>query len=123
MKASGLLWSTRPSQVNCRDPRYSQVLGVARTIRSELLLDFATLEIDVVNDAALQALVDVFLTFQTRNKEAEIDPDQEFALAKGVIYTPRYYWDSAVKELSTVADTELPRTLEIGKTGLVQTLQ
>ncbi|KAI4230482.1 MAG: hypothetical protein LQ349_006253, partial [Xanthoria aureola] len=120
MKASGLLWSTRPSKVNCRDPRYSQVLGVARTILSELLLDFATSEIDVVNDAALQALINVFLTFQTRNKEAEIDPDQEFALSKGVIYTPRYYWDSVMKELSTVADTELPRTLEIGRTGLVQ---
>lgn len=73
MKASGLLWTTRPSQVNCRDARYSRVSGVARTILSELLRDFATLKIDGVNDATLQALVDVFVTFQKRNKEAEID--------------------------------------------------
>lgn len=100
MKASGLPRATGPSKVNFQDPCYSHVLGVARTIRSELLLDFATLEIDLVNDAALQALVDVFLTFQKHNKEGEIDPNREFALSKGEVNTPSYNWDSVVKELS-----------------------
>ncbi|KAL9010176.1 MAG: hypothetical protein Q9173_004864 [Seirophora scorigena] len=123
MNAAGILWITRSSQIDCQDPRYSQVLGIARTCRSELLLDFATFEIDSVDDCALQAIVDVFTKFQRRNKDAEIDPEWEFALSEGVIYTSRYQWDSVIKELSTVSDVELPRKLQIGKSGLLQTLQ
>ncbi|KAI4094752.1 MAG: hypothetical protein LQ344_001997 [Seirophora lacunosa] len=123
LNAAGILWITRSSQIDCQDPRYSQVLGVARTCRSELLVDFATLEIDTVNDLALQAIVDIFMKFQRRNKNAEFGPDWEFALSKGVIHTSRYHWDSVTKELSTVSDSELPLKLEIGQAGLLQTLQ
>ncbi|KAL8864761.1 MAG: hypothetical protein Q9198_009658 [Flavoplaca austrocitrina] len=123
MKASGMLWVTRSSQINCDDPRYSQVLGIARTVRSELLLDFATFEMDTVDDVTLQAIVQVFNKFQRRKKDGEIDPDWEFALSKGAIHTPRFHWDSVVEKLSTVSDEELPRKLEINKPGLLQTLQ
>ncbi|KAI9784710.1 MAG: hypothetical protein M1835_003513, partial [Candelina submexicana] len=115
MKASGMLWVTRSSQINCQDPRYSQVLGIARTIRSELLLDFATFQIDTVNDFALQAIVDVFIKFQRRNKDAEIDPDWEFTLSKEVIHTSRYHWNSVIKELSIVSDVELPHPIILVK--------
>lgn len=42
---AGVLWITRPCQMSCPDPRYAQVIGAARTIRSELLVDFATCEL------------------------------------------------------------------------------
>ncbi|KAL8721427.1 MAG: hypothetical protein Q9225_001902 [Loekoesia sp. 1 TL-2023] len=123
LNSSGILWATRSSQVGCKDPRYSQILGAARTIRSELLIDFATFEIDSVNEPALEALTAVFSKFQRRSKGPEFDSDMEFALFEGVINIPRYHWISVANELAITSEEELPRKLEIGKTGLLQTLQ
>ncbi|KAL8836758.1 MAG: hypothetical protein Q9170_002787 [Blastenia crenularia] len=123
LKSSGILWVSRSSQVGCKDPRYSQVLGAARTVRSELLIDFATFEIDDLNEAALEALTAVFSKFQIRTKGPELDPDMEFALVEGAINIPRYHWISVADELATAPEEELPRKLEIGKTGVLQTLQ
>jgi hypothetical protein len=123
LKSSGILWVTRSSQIGCKDPRYSQVLGIARTIRSELLIDFATFEVDTVDDFALEALSDVFAKFQRRIKGPELDPDWEFALFERVINIPRYRWVSVAKQLSVVSEEELPRKLEMGKPGLLQSLR
>lgn len=120
---SGILWATRSSQVGCKDPRYSQILGTARTIRSELLIDFATFEIDIADDFALEALSKVFFKFQRRTKGPEIDPDWEFVLFERVIMIPRYRWVSVLEQLSVVSKEELPRKLEIAKPGLLHSLQ
>ncbi|KAL8697589.1 MAG: hypothetical protein Q9201_007050 [Fulgogasparrea decipioides] len=123
LKSSGMLWVSLSSQVGCRDPRYSQILGVARTIRSELLIDFATFEIDKADEVAFEALTNVFAKFQRRFKELEVDPDWEFAMVEGVINIPRYHWISVANELSVASEEELPRKLQIGKAGLLQSLQ
>ncbi|KAL8720958.1 MAG: hypothetical protein Q9181_007806, partial [Wetmoreana brouardii] len=111
LKSSGILWVSLSSQVGCRDPRYSQILGVARTIRSELLIDFATFEIDKVDEVAFEALTNVFAKFQRRFKEHEVDPDWEFALVEGVINIPRYHWVSVANELSVASEEEPLRKL------------
>lgn len=123
LESSGILWATRSSQMRCDDPSYAQVLGVARTIRSELLVSFATFEIDTVDDVALEALIDVFNKFQRRTKDPEVDPDWEFALSEKVVHIPRYRWVSVIEQLSAVSDLELPRKLEAGKPGFLQSLQ
>lgn len=41
----GLFWITHPAQMDCEDPRYAQVLGLARNVRSELAVDFCTVEV------------------------------------------------------------------------------
>lgn len=123
LKSSGVLWATRSSQIGCKDPRYGQVLGTARTIRSELLIDFATLEIDTLDGLAVEAIFDVFCKFQKRIKGPEVDPDWEFALLERVIMIPRYHWVSVAKQVSVVSEEELPRKLEMGKPGLLQTLR
>lgn len=123
LKSSGILWATRSSQIGCKDPCYSQVLGIARTIRSELLIDFATFEMDTVEGLALEALSDVFVKFQRRTKGPTFDPDWEFALFERVINIPRYHWVSVEKQLSVVLEEELPRKLEIGKPGLLHSLR
>ncbi|KAL8694269.1 MAG: hypothetical protein Q9218_001037 [Villophora microphyllina] len=117
--SSGLLWIILASQVDCKDPRYSQILGAARTIRSELLLDFATVEIDKADEVTLEELIDV------RSKEQEIDPDWEFAVVDGTINIPRYHWISVADELLATPsqEKELPRKLQVGKTGSLQSLQ
>ena len=123
LESAGMLWATRSSQVGCKDPCYSQVLGVARTIRSELVIDFATFKIDTVNDGALEALFEVFGKFQTRTEGPEVDPDWEFALFEGAINISRYNWISVSRRLWVNSKEELPRKFEIGKSGLLQSLR
>ena len=123
VKSSGMLWVTRSAQVGGKDPRYSQVLGVARTVRSELLVDFATFEMDTVDPSALDPLFEVFSKFQRRLKESELDPDWEYALVEGAIQIPRYHWISTSQRLAAMLGEEVPRKLEIAKTGLLQSLR
>ncbi len=123
LKSSGILWATRSSQIGCKNPRYSQVLGIARTIRSELLVDFATFEIDTIDSFAFEALSNVFAKFQRRAKDPIFDPDWEFALFEREIYIPRYHWISVAKQLSVISEEEHPRKLEVEETGLLQSLR
>lgn len=45
---ASMLWLTQSCQIRSSNPSFSQCLGVARTIRAELGLRFATLELDFV---------------------------------------------------------------------------
>ena len=123
LRSSGILWATRSSQMSCKDPRYSQVLGAARTIRSELLIDFATFEIDTLDDFSLEALANVLLRFDERTKGPEFDCDWEYALFERMIYIPRYLWISVAEQLLAVQREELPRKLEMGTQGSWQSLR
>lgn len=80
----GLLWVTRLSNVGCTDPRYAQVIGLARTIRSEMALDFAILETDKIETlAGASAVINVLSKFQTRQDDGVLGPDLEYAIHKG----------------------------------------
>ena len=121
--SSGILWATCSSQMGCKDPRYSQILGAARTIRSELLIDFATFEIDDVNDFSIEALANVLVRFDERTNGPELDCDWEYALFEQMIYIPRYRWISVAEQLSGIQKEELPRKLEMGTQGSWQSLR
>lgn len=66
----GLLWVTGHAQVGAQDPRYATSIGATRNIRSELSLDFATLEVDLANFDA-ESIIHVFHTFCNRTKDDE----------------------------------------------------
>lgn len=121
---AGMLWVTRSAQLNCKDPRYGQVLGIARTSRSELSIDFATFEIDEVNSDAMAALLQVLSKFQRRRQDSHFDPELEFAFSSGTIQIPRFHWISVSERLSTKLQEEhIPKRLNIGRFGLLQSLQ
>lgn len=90
LKNSGIFWVTKPCHIHVQDPRYAQVIGLARVIRSELLIDFATCEIDDV-DAAFSLVGSAFEKFRTRDGEDTLSPDFEYAIEKGVINIGRYF--------------------------------
>ncbi|KAL9069203.1 MAG: hypothetical protein Q9157_006247 [Trypethelium eluteriae] len=123
MGTAGMLWVTKSSQVGCSNPRYSQVVGVARTVRSELLTHFATLELDSVSLSSIEAICHVFRKFQRRTRGGEIDSDFEYALVDGVVQIPRYHWISTGQQLETIPKDKLPMKLEIAKFGLLQSLR
>ncbi|KAL8848907.1 MAG: hypothetical protein Q9221_006065 [Calogaya cf. arnoldii] len=114
----GLLWVTHPSQMQCNDPRYAQVIGAARSIRNEDFLDFATCEVDDL-ESSLDAVVEVFDHFQRRQEDETFRPDCEYAIHDGAIHVPRIYpfsfKDESVSGSDANADTRV--TLEAEKPG------
>ena len=90
LDTSGVLWITRPSQMHCQDPRFAQAIGTARTMRSELSIDFATCEVDDIVSSAAQ-VIQVFKKFQERDANDSLKPDFEYAIYDGVINVGRFY--------------------------------
>lgn len=119
---SGLLWVTRPSQMHCSDPRFAQIIGAARSIRNEELIDFATCEVDdfaiSVND-----VVNVFSHFQKRQEDEHLRPDYEYAISNGIVYIPRIYPFSFKDETLVDNDAECRAALVAEKPGRISSLQ
>ncbi|KPM35703.1 Lovastatin diketide synthase LovF [Neonectria ditissima] len=119
---AGLFWVTRQSQMQCVSPAYAQVVGAARTIRSEMAVEFATCEVDDV-DASLGQIADVFTRFRARENERSewLHPDYEYAIQDGVVHIGRYYPFSLSQELLTANPSE-PIVLDTKKPGLLTAL-
>ena len=116
---SRMMWLTRPCHLECQDPRYAQIMGVARTIRSETLVDFATCETE---DIALDAdiIAGVFLKFHLRENDDILGPDFEIAIHKGVVHVGRFVPFSLLKEISTTSTSkELKLEVAKGRLGSV----
>lgn len=119
---AGMLWLTRPAQIHCIDPRYGLVIGLARTVRSELSLDFSTLELQSLDSATAGAALAVFLKFQDRSSSADYNAEMEFAVHNSVIHIARYHWISMPNELELVLNDNDPKHLMISRYGLIDSL-
>jgi acyl transferase domain-containing protein/SAM-dependent methyltransferase len=119
---SGLLWVTRPSQVQCNDPRYAQVIGAARSIRNEEFLDFATCEVDNL-ESSLATVIDVFTHFQGRQEDEVFRPDCEYAIFNGIVHVPRIYPFSFKDEPLSESSADSRVTLEAEKPGRLSSLR
>ncbi|PTB36575.1 hypothetical protein M441DRAFT_62043 [Trichoderma asperellum CBS 433.97] len=120
----GLLWVTGHAQVGSQDPRYATTIGATRNIRSELSLDFATLELDL-KDFDAEGVLHVFEKFCNRTKDDEFDPDWEYALVNGRVMVPRYQWIDIAEHSGGEANikSSSPKKLEMARIGQLQTLQ
>jgi hypothetical protein len=103
------------------------IVGISRTIRNELSVPFAVLELDSTGPPAWEATVKTFEKLQRRSTDSsKLDCDYEFVLVNGHVNIGRFHWLSVRKELSKLAlETGLTsqKRLEIGRRGLLQTLQ
>ncbi|KEY68502.1 hypothetical protein S7711_08355 [Stachybotrys chartarum IBT 7711] len=117
----GMLWVTSLAQVCTKDARYATTIGASRNIRSELSLDWATLEIDPqVFDA--KTVANVFNRFRNRIKGPEFDPEWEYAVLNNKVMIPRYHWVDMGKQTGNTLD-QGPLKLEIARMGQLNTLQ
>ena len=121
IKDSGIIWVTAACQINCKDPRYSMVLGLARTVRAELQLDFATLELESFDDEAWKVLKDVLHQFEHRVHE-DMKPVLEYAYSNGAVRISKFHWISVSEQLAEEPDQLSPRQLDITRPGSLQTL-
>ncbi|KAI4228292.1 MAG: hypothetical protein L6R36_001722 [Xanthoria steineri] len=117
---SGVLWITPLCQIGCQDPRYAQAIGLARTIRTEMLIDFATCEVDDLNSSH-EAIVRVFTKFHMREDNEKLKPDLEYAIRKGEVHVGRVYPLALHQELM-IAEPSDKAVLDIGTPGRLNTL-
>ena len=117
---SGIFWVTVSSQMHVQDPRYAQVIGTARTMRSEMLIDFATCEVQDIDTSASQ-ICQVFSKYHMRTPDKSLSPDSEYSIHNGVVYVSRFYPFSLVNDLST-SDPSDRTVLDVGVPGRLSTL-
>ncbi|KZZ87545.1 polyketide synthase [Moelleriella libera RCEF 2490] len=135
----GMLWVTHLCQVECKDPRFAQIIGTARTVRTESLVDLATCEVDDIQ-SSLSTILDVYERFRARPRVVDelgegnaldLRPDYEYAIVNGTVRVGRMYPFSLKEELAKPLkqamehDTshEEPRVaLDMAKPGRLNTL-
>lgn len=88
LDGSRVIWLTRPCQMRCTDPRYSLCLGVARSMRTEHLMEFGVCEVDDY-DTSAHLVVDVFERFQRGRTDGILWPDMEYIVSAGVVHVSR----------------------------------
>ncbi|KAL6362754.1 hypothetical protein LRP88_04058 [Fusarium phalaenopsidis] len=124
LTSSGILWLTKSAQMNSSEPEYAQIVGFARSVRNELSIDLATVEMgNTRDDTTFDRVIDILSKFQNRSKNLDIDPEFEYAISNGVINISRFHWISVSNELAAGTDSTAPKTLEIGKRGSLKTLR
>ncbi|KEY68600.1 hypothetical protein S7711_05782 [Stachybotrys chartarum IBT 7711] len=124
LESTKVIWVTRSSSMGATDPRHAQILGFSRTLRSEKHVNFTTLEIDDVSHPKTPAsIVKLYEQTSTPDNDPELDPDYEFALQDGVIYSPRYHWYSIRDKLSEAAGDVKDKVLMVGQKGMINSLR
>lgn len=119
---SGILWLTSVYQVGCRDPRYAMVSGIARVLRTEMSLDFATLELEDFDVANIRVVPSVVREFQRRISEADVSPTSEWAHVGGKALISRYHYIGVAEELKDRSNKLAVRKLEQHRPGLADSL-
>ncbi|ESZ94375.1 BcPKS8, polyketide synthase [Sclerotinia borealis F-4128] len=96
----GILWAVRGAYLNSSDPTTNMVTGLSRSIRSETMLKFATLDLDPDNanlgESTTKAILDVFKG--VFGPEVNANCELEFMERKGVMLTPRIIHDTEMNE-------------------------
>jgi hypothetical protein len=95
--ASRLLWVMGSAQFGPENPEYGLTLGLTRSVRAEFSVPLATLETDVFNSEATEAVLGVFKKFQST--VTSVNPDYEFVLKNNIVHVGRYHWANASEEL------------------------
>ncbi|KAM4058125.1 KR domain-containing protein [Hirsutella rhossiliensis] len=119
----GMLWATHLVDIGCRDPRYAQVLGLARSVRTEQSIDLATCQVDEFDNAeSIQRLLQVLTKFRSRQGDDEVDPDFEWAIFNGRIQVARFHPFSLSDELSCQGESNEMSTLNVLTPGRISSL-
>jgi NADPH:quinone reductase-like Zn-dependent oxidoreductase len=98
--SQGLLWVTRGAYGQNGDPTGNMVTGFSRSVRSESMYKFATLDLDAehkLDDAtSIQAMLKVFKV--TMGVSTIANTEMEFQEREGAFWTPRIVNDEVVND-------------------------
>jgi NADPH:quinone reductase-like Zn-dependent oxidoreductase/malonyl CoA-acyl carrier protein transacylase len=132
----GILWVVRGAYDNSDNPDSNMVAGFSRTVRSETMLKFATLDLDSKAQLSVEdtmvAILDIFKA--VFGPKAETNCELEFMERQGAFFTPRIVNDPEMNEYvhkQTQASTiesapfvqeDRPLKMTIGTPGAFETL-
>ncbi|KAJ8130650.1 hypothetical protein O1611_g2979 [Lasiodiplodia mahajangana] len=120
--SSSLFWVTRRSSTECKDPRFAQIIGLARSLRSETAADIATCEMDeITTPGDAEALADVLAAFQKRDGDGVLGPDYEYSICDGKASVHRIFPFALDKELQ-FSDQSDEACVSIRQPGRIDTL-
>ncbi|KAF7553842.1 hypothetical protein G7Z17_g3332 [Cylindrodendrum hubeiense] len=117
----GVLWLTRPSQIGCTDPRYGMGIGLMRTIRIELGVDFWTVELQALDLATVAKTAAICQKFRNRPR-LDSKLDAEYSVHSDTVRIGRYHWIPTSRELESHLGTHDPKQMMIGQYGLIDSL-
>ncbi|GKZ95652.1 type I Iterative Polyketide synthase (PKS) [Aspergillus niger] len=118
-----VLWITPSVELGCHDPEFGIVLGASRTVRQEEALHFGTLQIDQFDETAIRPTLRVCKKFfEATDGQDTVDIDYEFALHDGIVYIPRFHWESLSDHLLREPDPTVPIKLDVGTYGSMNSL-
>lgn len=124
---SAILWLTRPAQTacNCQDANFGQILGAARTIRAELAVDFATMELDKTDANAAFAVLHVLGKIERgrQGPDGEVDNDMEYLWQDSQLLVPRLHSIRVIEALAGDQPAPDAKHLVISQRGMLQSLQ
>jgi acyl transferase domain-containing protein/SAM-dependent methyltransferase len=122
-KGAGMLWATHLVDIGCRDPRYAQVLGFARTIRTEQLAELATCQVDDFDrPESIDRLLQVLAKFQARQGDEELNPDFEWAIANDRVQVARFHPFVLSDEILVSEESNEMATLNVRTPGRINSL-
>ncbi|KAI1424757.1 ketoacyl-synt-domain-containing protein [Xylaria sp. FL1777] len=97
----GALWVVRGAYNNSTAPDLNMVAGLSRTIRSETLLRFATLDLDgnspLLTGKTIEAIVKVFMAVFGNGSSSS--DEMEFMERSGSFFTPRIINDDELNDI------------------------
>ena len=121
---SNILWLMPAAQIKPTNPYAGQMLGLTRTIRSELAASFATLELEDTGLGVAGAVADVLRKVQkSKDNDDELDVDMEWAWSSGALNVGRFHWIPVKQDLCETAKAPTAKALAIRTPGLLQTLE
>jgi len=123
-QGSTMLWLMPPAQNKCADPYSGQMIGLMRTVRSELAASFATLELEDTGVGAAGAVADVLKTIRnSKDSEEDVDVDMEWAWSNGALNVGRFHWIQVEDDLCATAKAPVSKALTIRTPGLLNSLE
>ncbi|RMZ82891.1 hypothetical protein DV737_g1950, partial [Chaetothyriales sp. CBS 132003] len=122
-KGAGMLWATHIVDIGCCDPRYAQVLGLARTIRTEQLAELGTCQVDDFHSPqSVDRLIQVLAKFQMRQGDEELNPDFEWAVFNDRVQIARFHPFVLGDELLVSESSNETATLNVRTPGRINSL-
>lgn len=133
LSASGVLWVVR--EASSTSPESNLITGLARTVRSESGLRFATLDLEhVVDDWAVNQILRVFSNVFGNTRSVLDNGEMEFLVREGTILVPRIVEDVSTNELvkhepnelllrdETFRQTGRPLKMALDQPGILDTI-
>lgn len=118
----GILWLSRAAQIQSTDPAYGLVIGIARTLRLEMSMDFWTVELQNLDDTTVTAAASIAAKFFNRSREAARTVDCEFSVHNGGIHIGRYDWSPISAELQPPLEEDAPKQMVVGQPGRLDSI-